>query len=113
MRVREKTSLFLAVTLGILGILPSGAFAQGGGVHVDEANFPDAAFRSWLRDPDHLSGAGADGFLSDAELLNVTRMDLPRQGIASLEGIGNSRRWKCWTVRPTSSPGWMCRPTPG
>ena len=35
-----------------------------GGYAVDESNFPDAVFRSWILDPANLGGAGSDGYLT-------------------------------------------------
>ena len=91
-RTLKNLSVFLALAIGLISCLPAGALAEGpsrsGSVAVDRAHFPDEAFRAWLLDSANLGGAGADGLLSEEELAAVTRMDLSRQGIASLEGIG-------------------------
>ena len=54
------------------------------GIPVDEAHFPDAAFRAYVAansDTDH------DGWLTDAEREAVTVLYLGNKGIASLQGI--------------------------
>lgn len=54
---------------------------------MNEANFPDPAFRAWLLRPENLNGAGADGLFTEAELQAVTAINVKNQGIASLQGI--------------------------
>jgi len=52
-------------------------------VAIDETNFPDAVFRSWVTRYD----ADGDGVLSSGELETVTEMDVQCMGIASVQGI--------------------------
>ena len=52
-------------------------------VVINEDNFPDEKFRNFLLYQDY----GKDGFLTDAELLAVTEMDVSIRGITSLKGI--------------------------
>ena len=56
----------------------------GEGLAINEENFPDPAFRSFVLfrlDPN------ADGVLTDGELANVFRFNCDNRGIASLEGV--------------------------
>lgn len=61
---------------------------------MNEANFPDPAFRAWLLRPENLNGAGADGLFTEAELQAVTAINVKNQGIASLQGIEHFTRLK-------------------
>ena len=92
MRKKRIISAFLAVAVGLMSCLPTGAFAieqtRGGDIAVDAAAFPDANFRSWILDKNHLGGAGADGWLTREELAQIKEIDVSGRNIASLEGIG-------------------------
>lgn len=62
-----------------------------GGYAVDESNFPDAVFRSWILDPANLGGAGSDGYLTAEELAEIREITLRGEAgaqIADLTGIG-------------------------
>ncbi|MBR1788403.1 MAG: BspA family leucine-rich repeat surface protein [Bacteroidaceae bacterium] len=59
------------------------------GVFIDEANFPDVAFRAYVAE--HFD-ANSDGFLSYDESDAVTTMDVSGLGIARLTGIENFRQ---------------------
>ena len=72
-----KKSLF---TLFALLAIATGAKAD---VEINETNFPDQAFRNFLLAQDY----GNDGKLTDAEIANITSLDLRNKGIASLRGI--------------------------
>lgn len=88
MRALEKTlCTILAAALAALILLPAVAFADGAGVTIDSANFPDANFRAYLLDAANLNGAGADGLLTSQELAAVTALDVFGKSIASLQGI--------------------------
>ena len=67
----------------IVCLMPEAAFAENQ-VSIDENNFPDANFRSYVSaDCD----TDKDGVLSEAEIAKVTRIDCPRLEIDSLAGI--------------------------
>ena len=68
----------------ILCLLPAGAQAAEGDVMINAANFPDAAFRTFVREGYDVNG---DGVLSQAEIAAATTMDCSDMGIASLGGI--------------------------
>jgi hypothetical protein len=53
-----------------------------GNIKITEVNFPDPVFRVYLFDK-----YGADGVLSDAEIDNVTELNVRSKGIKSLKGI--------------------------
>lgn len=54
-------------------------------IPVQDANFPDSSFRSFIAQ--HYDTSPADGYLSGTELASVTEMDVSSQGISSLTGI--------------------------
>lgn len=94
MRKRLISSI-LAVCL-ILAAIPAAVLpafgaqtwsSTGTDVLIDEAHFPDDAFRGWLLDANHLDGAGADGILTDAELQEIHEINVSDKGIRSLAGI--------------------------
>lgn len=76
-----------ALALAALLVLPAGISAQENTVPIDEAHFPDARLRAWLRDAANLDGAGADGLLTQAECNAVLRLDLSGEGLSDLTGI--------------------------
>ena len=53
------------------------------GLDINEANFPDENFRSWLFSQDY----GSDGVLTDEEIENITSIDVGNKNIQSLKGI--------------------------
>ncbi len=59
---------------------------QAEGVAVDETNFPDENFRAYVAENCDTDG---DGYLSDAEVAAVKRMDCSGCEISSLEGVQN------------------------
>ncbi len=62
----------------------SGVCTNCGGVLINQNNFPDANFRAFLADKSY----GADGFLTAAEIAEVTTMQIESSaGITSLAGI--------------------------
>ena len=92
MRINAKKGtklLAFLVTLGmLLGMLPSAVFAENAekpqnAVLIDEATFPDEAFRTVVGGFD----ADADGTLSAKELSVVTELDCSGMKIVSLEGV--------------------------
>ena len=54
-------------------------------VAIDESNFPDTAFRSYISEN---VDADSDGFLSPEEIAGVTEISCWQKGLTSLEGIG-------------------------
>ena len=59
------------------------AYTGSTGVVINETNFPDENFRTYLRSQDY----GKDDFLTTAELQNVTKLEVQGKGISSLKGI--------------------------
>lgn len=49
--------------------------------------FPDAAFRTWLKDPANISGYGTDGILTSEELAQIRAIDVANQNLTTLQGI--------------------------
>ena len=52
-------------------------------IAINETNFPDYNFRSWLLQQSY----GSDGYLTPDEIANVYQIDVSSQGISSLMGI--------------------------
>ena len=61
---------------------PSGP--EGTGIAINEANFPDASFRAFVKNAYDSNG---DNALTDAEIAWVDSIRVPRKGISSLKGI--------------------------
>lgn len=57
---------------------------QPGTVKINEANFPDAAFRSYISESFDKNGSGV---LSPAQIAAITAIQCPGLGIASLKGV--------------------------
>ena len=77
--------LCVSVTLCmVLSLLPMASFAQAPAVAIDEKNFPDEIFRTYIQDFYDLD---RDGSLSESESSCVTSLNLDKQGISSLVGI--------------------------
>ena len=79
--------LFLALVM-LIGCLPFSiieTYAAEGDVKIDETNFPDASFRRYVTD--NFDKAEPKGVLSKAELDEVKKIDVERQGISNLKGI--------------------------
>ena len=51
--------------------------------NIDETKFPDDNFRNYLLEQDY----GKDGVLTEAEIRNITVMDVSEKDIKSLKGI--------------------------
>ena len=68
------------IALALALMLSAAALAE---VALDEANFPDAAFRAIVAGFD----ADGDGVLSDEEIAAATELNCPEQQIASLKGV--------------------------
>ena len=52
-------------------------------VEINETNFPDANFRSYLLSEDY----GSDGVITDAEIAEITYIGVDKKNIANLKGI--------------------------
>ena len=78
-------SLCLALVL-LLCLLPAAAptVAAAGDVAINETNFPDASFRSYVSEELDENG---DGVLSPTEIASIKWIDCNTRGIASLQGI--------------------------
>lgn len=83
----RTTNRLLALLLSLcilLGILPlSGTLsvaAQNGDIPITEEYFPDANFRSWLKNPANIGGRGADGLLSPDDIAAIEQMDVVGAG---------------------------------
>lgn len=59
------------------------AYTGSTGVVINETNFPDENFRTYLRSHDY----GKDDFLTPAELQDVTELEVQKKGISNLKGI--------------------------
>ena len=53
------------------------------GIAINETNFPDENFRSWLKSQSY----GSDGMLTEEEIASVTEIDVSYKSIKSLQGI--------------------------
>ena len=53
------------------------------GIAINETNFPDANFRSYLLSEDY----GSDGVITDAEIAEITYIGVDEKNIANLKGI--------------------------
>ena len=53
------------------------------GIAIDETHFPDPNFRAWVLEQEF----GADGFLTDDEIPEITEMEVSFRDIVSLKGI--------------------------
>lgn len=90
-KIQKGISIFLSVLL--LGQSIPAALAvsedesQGEGVAITQEVFPDAGFRSWLKNPAHISGYGADGLLTEEELAEIRAINVAGQNLTSLQGI--------------------------
>ena len=90
-KIQKGISIFLSALL--LGQSIPAALAlsedepQGEGVAITQEVFPDAGFRSWLKNPAHISGYGADGLLTEEELADIRAINVTGQNLTSLQGI--------------------------
>ncbi len=62
-------------------------FCAWGSVVIDETMFPDDEFRAYVLSADVSIDKDQDGTLSDAEISEVTEIDVNYMGISSLKGI--------------------------
>ncbi len=81
---RRVLSLGMALLL-MIAVLPLSVYAADG-VEIDEANFPDPLFRSYISENFDTDG---DAFLSPDEIAAVTSINLSNMQVADLQGIRN------------------------
>ena len=76
-------ALTLTALLALCLCLVPAAFADGG-IAIDETSFPDPVFRAYVAET---CDTDSNGTLSDAEIANVTKIDVGSNKITSLAGI--------------------------
>ena len=93
--MRKRILSILLCLVMVVGLLPTAVFAAGE-VAIDEANFPDANFRSYIQTDFDKNG---DNKLSSEEIAAVTKIEANNMGIKSLKGVGfftALETLKCW-----------------
>lgn len=81
-------SLLTAMGVSILSDTAGMEEAHGAGmVAIDETNFPDTAFRNYVRDNFDIGATGGDGVLQEQEANAVTEIIVNEMGISDLKGI--------------------------
>ena len=91
---KKLLSILLSLVM-VVGLLPTAVFAAGD-VEINEANFPDANFRSYIQTDFDKNG---DNKLSSEEIAAVTKIEANNMGIKSLDGVGfftALETLKCW-----------------
>ena len=81
--MKKKLLSILLCLVMVVGLLPTAAFAAGY-VEINEANFPDANFRSYVQTEFDKDG---DNKLSSAEIAAVKEIIAYAKGIKNLKGI--------------------------
>ena len=81
--MKKKLLSILLCLVMVVGLLPTAAFAAGS-VDINEANFPDANFRSYVQTEFDKDG---DNKLSSAEIAAVKEIIAYAKGIKNLKGI--------------------------
>ena len=93
--MKKKLLSILLCLVMVAGLLPTAAFAAGS-VEINEANFPDAKFRSFVKEK---LDKNNDGILDAGEIAAVKKIEANKMGIKSLEGVGfftALETLKCW-----------------
>ena len=67
----------------LLMLVAAGKAVAVGDVEINEINFPDENFRSWL----FMQSYGADGVLTESEIEYITKFDIGSYHVVSLKGI--------------------------
>ena len=91
---KKQLSILLCLVM-VAGLLPTAAFAAGS-VEINETNFPDAKFRSFVKEK---LDKNNDGILDAGEIAAVKMIEANNMGIKSLEGVGfftALETLKCW-----------------
>ena len=93
--MKKKLLSILLCLVMVVGSLPTAAFAAGS-VDINETNFPDAKFRSFVKEK---LDKNNDGILDAGEIAAVKMIEANNMGIKSLEGVGfftALETLKCW-----------------
>ena len=93
--MRKRILSILLCLVMVVGLLPTAVFAAGE-VAIDEANFPDANFRSYVKNE---FDTDKNSKLSSAEIATVKKIEANNKGIKSLKGVGfftALETLKCW-----------------
>ena len=93
--MKKKLLSILLCLVMVAGLLPTAAFAAGY-VEINEANFPDAKFRSFVKEN---LDKNKDDILDAGEIAAVKKIEANKMGIKSLKGIGfftALETLKCW-----------------
>ncbi len=93
--MKKKLLSILLCLVMVVGLLPTAAFAAGS-VEINETNFPDAKFRSFVKEN---LDKNKDDILDAMEIAAVKMIEANNMGIKSLEGVGfftALETLKCW-----------------
>ena len=93
--MKKKLLSILLCLVMVVGSLPTAAFAAGS-VDINETNFPDAKFRSFVKEN---LDKNKDDILDAMEIAAVKMIEANKMGIKSLEGVGfftALETLKCW-----------------
>ena len=93
--MKKKLLSILLCLVMVAGSLPTAAFAAGY-VEINETNFPDAKFRSFVKEN---LDKNKDDILDAMEIAAVKMIEANKMGIKSLEGVGfftALETLKCW-----------------
>ena len=93
--MKKKLLSILLCLVMVVGSLPTAAFAAGY-VEINETNFPDAKFRSFVKEN---LDKNKDDILDAMEIASVKMIEANKMGIKSLEGVGfftALETLKCW-----------------
>ena len=93
--MKKKLLSILLCLVMVVGLLPTAAFAAGY-VEINETNFPDAMFRSFVKEK---LDKNKDDILDAMEIAAVKMIEANKMGIKSLEGVGfftALETLKCW-----------------
>ena len=77
----KKAVSFILCLIMIFALLPPSAHAAGG-VSINKTNFPDATFRSYVKQFD----TNGNGYINSSELSKVTFLDCDKLGIKTFKG---------------------------
>ena len=81
--MKKKLLSILLCLVMVVGLLPTAAFAAGS-VKINETNFPDAKFRSFVKEN---LDKNKDDILDAGEIAAVKEIEAPQKGIKTLKGI--------------------------
>ena len=93
--MKKKLLSILLCLVMVVGLLPTAAFAAGY-IEINETNFPDAKFRSFVKEN---LDKNKDDILDAMEIAAVKMIEANKMGIKSLEGVGfftALETLKCW-----------------